>query len=119
MHPERSSQYISSTAAPSKNGWRAVPRNWKKCGPRWMRKELTILKQVGEQVDDDGLHAHHDQGEGPLLETFDLISQLKPARSRKHAPPLASVQLGVQTPFKTGQSWIKCSRRPAAALAPL
>ena len=84
-----------------------------------MRKELTILKQVGEQVDDDGLHAHHDQGEGPLLETFDLISQLKPARSRKHAPPLASVQLGVQTPFKTGQSWIKCSRRPAAALAPL
>jgi len=42
VHPERRSHYINSTAAPSKNGSRPVPRNWKKCGPRWMRKELTM-----------------------------------------------------------------------------
>jgi hypothetical protein len=41
---------------------------------RWMRKELTIKssKQVGDQVGGDGIHAYDDQGEGPLLETFDL-----------------------------------------------
>ena len=45
------------------------------------------------------------------------MTQEKPASSRKHSPPLKSVQVGVQMRFTTGQMPATCSSTPPATRA--
>ena len=53
-------------------------------------------------------------GNAHLRYPFTSVSQQKPARNRKHRPPLNSVHAGVQMRFTTGQIPVKCSSSPAA-----
>src|ERR1035437_10119335 len=56
-------------------------------------------------------------GKAHFRHPFTSTTQQKPARNRKHNPPLKSVQLGVQMRFTIGHTPATCSRRPEATPA--
>src|SRR5258708_19412731 len=57
-------------------------------------------------------------GNAHLRYPLTSVTQQKPARKKKHRPPLNSVHAGVQMRFTTGQIPAKGSSRPAAPPTP-